>query len=495
MLFELARRARRRFFVNEMLAQSACAVSAALLAFILLLILGTQILDWYWLVIVPAATFGVGAYRTARRLPHLYRIAQIIDRRLNLSDTLSTALYFADSHGDRVSQDARQSQRAEAERIAASVGIERAIPFTLPRAVYAMSLLGLVASSLFAIRYGIDRRLDLRPPLARIIHEALGGADAQLASAAKKKDPVRKQRPDLKDTLGMAVEDGKGQNPDTLNAPEAMPFDNVGTKDANRQKASSKSDAKGKTPGMEEMPGEQTSAEETEGVEQSQGGSATEGEQSASQGKQKGQQAAESQTGSPGENSSLMSKLRDAMANLLSRMKQQPASSGEQQTAQTQGKQGKESQGGRNSRSGKNQQKGAGEQAQSEDGQPGEEAQNAQAQGQASGQSGEEKASKQPGSGIGRQDGSKDIKLAEQLAAMGKISEIIGKRTANVSGDMTVETQSGDQRLSTPYSRRKVEHSDAGGEINRDEVPVALQSYVQQYFEQVRKQEPPPAAK
>ena len=55
------------------------------------------------------------------------------------------------------------------------------------------------------------------------------------------------------------------------------------------------------------------------------------------------------------------------------------------------------------------------------------------------GQSGQQPASKQPGSGIGRQDGSKDVKLAEQLAAMGKISEIIGKRSANVTGELTVE--------------------------------------------------------
>lgn len=32
-------------------------------------------------------------------------------------------------------------------------------------------------------------------------------------------------------------------------------------------------------------------------------------------------------------------------------------------------------------------------------------------------------------------------------------------------------------------------HSDAGGEIRRDEVPVALQPFEQPYFEQVRKRE------
>ena len=100
----------------------------------------------------------------------------------------------------------------------------------------------------------------------------------------------------------------------------------------------------------------------------------------------------------------------------------------------------------------------------------------------------DDQASKQPGSGIGKQDGSKDVKLAEQMAAMGKISEIIGKRSANITGEMTIEVQSGKQQLRTPYSASNATHAEAGGEINRDEVPVVYQPYVQQYFEQMRKQ-------
>ena len=69
---------------------------------------------------------------------------------------------------------------------------------------------------------------------------------------------------------------------------------------------------------------------------------------------------------------------------------------------------------------------------------------------------------------------------------MGKISEIIGKRSANLTGEATVEVQSTSQQLRTPYARRGAEHSQGGAEIGRDEVPVALQSYVERYFEQVR---------
>jgi len=53
---------------------------------------------------------------------------------------------------------------------------------------------------------------------------------------------------------------------------------------------------------------------------------------------------------------------------------------------------------------------------------------------------------------------------------------------------MTVETRSGHETLQTQYSGRVGHHADLGGEIDRDEVPVALQQYVREYMEQVRKQ-------
>ena len=51
----------------------------------------------------------------------------------------------------------------------------------------------------------------------------------------------------------------------------------------------------------------------------------------------------------------------------------------------------------------------------------------------------------------------------------------------------TVEVQSTNQQLRTSYVNKGAQHTQGGTEINRDEVPVALQPYVQEYFEQVRK--------
>jgi len=177
------------------------------------------------------------------------------------------------------------------------------------------------------------------------------------------------------------------------------------------------------------------------------------------------------------------------MQNLLSRAKQPPGA-GTQQSANSQN--GKQSGGqkgaGQKGKSGAGQKQQGGQDADSQGAEPGDDAQNAQnAQGRGAGQSSDDQSSKQPGSGIGKQDGSKDVKLAEQMATMGKISEIIGKRSQNVSGEVMVEVASGNQQLRTQYSQRKAAHADTGGEINRDEVPLAYQQYVQSYFEEIRK--------
>src|SRR3974390_2673380 len=83
----LVRRARQRLLYNDLLVQGANAASAALLAFILLLLLGTQILNWTWTVPIPLAAAAVGVYLVRKRLPSPYRVAQIVDARAQLSDS------------------------------------------------------------------------------------------------------------------------------------------------------------------------------------------------------------------------------------------------------------------------------------------------------------------------------------------------------------------------------------------------------------------------
>jgi len=188
--------------------------------------------------------------------------------------------------------------------------------------------------------------------------------------------------------------------------------------------------------------------------------------------------------GQSGDNSSLLSKLKDAVSNMLSKASQDKNGSGQKGAQQQQAKSEKGS--GEKDSSGKGQDQQSQEQGDAQAGDPNGDPQDGQ---QAEGKAGSKSAqnSAQAGSGVGSQDGAKDLKAAEQIKAMGKISEIIGKRAATVTGETTIEVQSGNQQLRTAYTSKTAAHGEADSDVSRDEIPVGLQSYVQQYFEQVRK--------
>ena len=196
-----------------------------------------------------------------------------------------------------------------------------------------------------------------------------------------------------------------------------------------------------------------------------------------------------SQSGNSGENSSPGSKLREALSNLMAKMKPQSKQGGGKSNDSTQASNTKPSQGEKqegDSKSPGQEQADASANSQSEGEQQQGGTQQAQ-QGKSEGKSNNQPNSPDGKSGIGKQDGDKAAREAAELAAMGKISEIIGKRAANISGEMMVEVSPGKQQLKTQYSQQNATHTDAGGEINRDEVPLAYQQYVQQYFAQIRK--------
>ena len=482
-------------FVQRAVSQGANAASAALLAFILLLLPGTQVLSWQWTLLLPLAAAAVGLYRARKRLPSPYGVAQIVDHRVHLADTLSTALYFsrpeAAAHG---SPDIRRLQSERADRLAESVDVRQAVPYTMPRTVYLMAALFLVASSLFALRYGLSRRLDLKQPLASMLQQTFGADEP--AQQAKNQRRMRQPEPQTQpDDTGSAVEEpdqkqGDQQDADSANAEEA------GDSRSRRR-------AEGFRRRFQEAVGRGRQGRwRPEGC-QGDDRSGDEGDDSqtskANDGKsdQKQDSAAKQDSNNSGENSSLMSKVKDFAQNLLSRVKPQQGQSGAQQQSSQDPKnsQGKGQQQGGKQQSSKEGQQQNGQQGDAQEGQAGEQAQNAQdPQGKGTGKSDAQQPSKQPGSGIGSQDGDKNIKQAQDLAAMGKISEIFGKRSATISGESTVEVQHTSQQLHTPYAQRGAQHAQGGAEIRRDEVPVALESYVEQYFEQVRKQAPAAAS-
>jgi hypothetical protein len=472
----LVRMAKRRILHNHLLCEGSNAASAALLAFILLLVFGTQALDWYWAVLLPAGAIIVAAWRVRRRMPSLYVTAQRVDHRVGLPDVLSTAVFFNEERAaPRASAELRQWQFADAERVADGVDVRRAVPYSFPRTAYAAAALLLVASSVFALRYGLTDRLDLKQPLARILQQKLGYGEPD-----KQARLDQRQSPKQLGDDPLATEEGQPNEPAEL---DQQPGDAAENYSDQSKQSAAKADAKSKN--------DQSEADANEDGQADQSEQPADGQQNSNP-KDGQKEGKDSQTGSPNSqnsqnNQSLLSKMKDAMQNLLSSMQQNPR---EQQNTNNQNGKGNKGQQNQN----KQQSKGEKSKSQSGDSQDQQAAEDSQEAQNSQGQSAEQQdslANKQPGSGAGNRDGAKDVRQAEQLAAMGKISEIIGKRAANVTGEATVDVQNTSQQLRTSYQERRSEHAQTGAEINRDEIPVALESYVEQYFEQVRKQAPP----
>src|ERR1017187_1780095 len=352
MVFETVRRARHRILANEAMRQAAYSVSAALASLILLLLLGTQILSWAWLLLLPAialaagvyvtwrsappayqgaqriehhlkladplptAFFFAGVYVTWRSAPSAYQVAQRIDHHLKLADTLSTAFFFAGHDRDG---GMRRAQWSQAERIAAGVDPRRAIPIHMPRALYATGLLALAAGSLFALRYGLDRRLDLRAPLARIVQDKLGYTEARQA-ARDRRNPAAHD-PKRPEETGFSLDEAGQKGPGELDAAPDSALDTVGVPDVDNKTGSSRPQDS-KLAQSKQIEGEQNQSEEPEGVSANPGDQqSADGRKGPSAGKpgKQGQGDDKQAAGNPSENSGLLGKFRDAMSSLMNR--------------------------------------------------------------------------------------------------------------------------------------------------------------------------------
>ena len=173
-LTNLLERARRRLLGQLVLDKGALALLIGMGGAILLLLIGTQVLDWYWPILLVVASLGGGIYRLRRSLPSLYKLAQQIDRRLGISDALSTAIYFAD-HPDKDRAAVCELQRHEAEIVAQRVDVREALPPSRSRFLLPAVGLALVAFGLFAVRYAVTGTLSLEPSLIKMAYESFFG--------------------------------------------------------------------------------------------------------------------------------------------------------------------------------------------------------------------------------------------------------------------------------------------------------------------------------
>jgi len=455
-------RPRHRMLWHEIVAQSAFAVSIPLGAIILLLLLDAEIPDGRWLIalLVSAVAGGAcGAFRVFSRRPGYYSTAQLGEHRLKLADTLSTATFFStvESAG-RGGQPARIAQQRAVMRMSENLNLAAVIPFAPTHTIYAAAGLAAASVSLFALRHGVEQRLELRLGASHLPSRTLDVTGLQTVDLVKRRPEIhRRSSFDLLDIGFESLQDAARAN----------------TRDRNAQRKGADSvRSSGGTKADEHAEVESTYKSGNGGGQNSDEGA----EQSPRHPWRAGANRA---TSSAGRESGLYSKLERDTWNLLARMKQSLSFriAGRQATMSESAMQ-----------SGSNQNRSQNTASSQESPQDEQSADGQNSMGRADDQSAGQRSSDQPGSASGNREGAKDVKLAEQLAAMGKIGEIIGLRSAETTGDSTVESSSGVQQLSAPYSQEKTHHAGAWGEINRDEVPLLYQSYVQRYFEQVRRQ-------
>jgi hypothetical protein len=474
----LLEKAHRRSFAHLAMDQAALALAIGMGGAIVLLLAGTQILEWYWVVLLAFASLGIGLYRLRKSIPSKYKLAQRIDRRLMLADALSTATHFASDEalGDPA---IRERQRQDADAIARTVDVRTAVPMARSRFVYPALALFAVACGLFAVRYAVTGKLSLEPSLVKIAFDTFFPAKQQVAQNLKKGDPLKTP----------PMDQGEPDSPTTQNdlAPDSQ-LDGNDPPDYSNPQAGDNSKEAAPKEGNQNDP-DQSAGENGDKGDKTQNGNdadqSNDSKDSKSGGDQKNGKQDSKQTAST-ENSSLMDKIKDAMSNMLNKMKPSSAQNGEQkQNAQKDGQTGQQQKSGQKGDAQQKQAQNSSSEAQSDQSDAGDKKQSSDAKGAE--KSSDKNASQDSKSGIGSADGDKAAREAEQLQAMGKISEILGKRAQNVTGEVMVEVGSSKQQLKTPWAQKSTTHTDAGSEIHRDEVPLMYQQYVEQYFEQIRK--------
>lgn len=476
----LLQSARRRTAAQELALGLSFATAIALGAFLLLIVLGTQVLRWWWPVLLLAGASLWGAWRAMRALPDDYLLAQRLDSRCGLQDLLSSAFHFSQHRDSARNAGLVDLVTRQAEEAAGRVRLDDTMPWAMSRASWVSVAMLVAVLAAFGLRYGMLRTFDLTRPLLAVNLDPLTGAPVNATPEARKmaqKGPA----PDLPGFTLPEADRAQIEENERAIEEQLKTFDIQDPNQAGPQ-------GQGEKGRPAQSPQQQE--EGTTGEQSSEGSNPTlssGNEDSKPGGNQK-------QAAKPPEKNSLLDKMRDAMANLMDKLKSDNGNSEPQEASSKSG----ESKGeGQQQAQGQKGSQSQGKQTQSEQGDPQEgnqpsdaDAQNAQ---MAKGNQAQEPPSNNPKSGVGKSDGRKDTELAEQLEAMGKISEILSKRAEKIQGEMMVEvTNTKNQQARTPYSNRKGTHTESGGELTRDEVPLHLQHYVQKYYESVRKPVPAP---
>jgi hypothetical protein len=476
---------RKRLLLQAALRDTLLSVTIGMAGLAGLLALGTVYFPPVLLLLFATAGVAAGIVRWKRSQPPPYRVAQLLDRRWHTDDQVSTAYYFL-KESARTGRVAEQ-QRSAASDLAAGGDLVAALPLRFPRAAWGVLAMLALSALLFVVRYALQPALSFDRPLPAMLMQALLGPDRGPAESQIEPEPARPQ-PGEEESAPSLNEEGETREPESRPAPPpeapeafAAPIDPLNVE----------------IPEVEGL-----SVEEPYGDEMDYN-SLVEAEQ---QGKQQGEKGENpSDAGKPGEQDSaqadqesksdpwnqepdsLLDRLKEAFQNMLAKMNMEPPKGPPGEKAESDSSSA-ESSGEKAEASEGTAQGGASEsgEAQMEGGESGQPSSQQIAQGEG-GNNSEQPGEGQPASAAGGNDGSKDA--AEQAAidqAMGRLEELYSRRAEEMRGEVMIETETARQSARTPYEPKAAGHEDLGGTVSRDAIPLAYQSYIKSYFENLR---------
>ena len=92
-------KARTRSFQHLLVHQLTRAAAVVFAGGVIILLAGTEYLSAFWLILLVTCRLAQAIYIALRKRPSAYRVAQKIDAKLKLADTLSTATHFLETPG------------------------------------------------------------------------------------------------------------------------------------------------------------------------------------------------------------------------------------------------------------------------------------------------------------------------------------------------------------------------------------------------------------
>jgi hypothetical protein len=483
-VLETVERGYQRVLQQHALRDAGLALAIALAGPVLLLALGTELFPMALLALFLFAGVAAAGYHWWNSKPLPYRVAQVLDARWGTEDQIATAYYFTREAAENLP--AAESQRQRAAQAAAAGDIAIGLPFETPRSMYWFGAMLLLSLGLFGVRYGTQASLTLGPPLWPVSQSAISATadqqqDDEQARANREGDEAT---PPL-DSQGKLKKEEKAQKKEVLPI-DALAADAGGDGQGNEElitpevEGLSAGEEFGDELAMNAPKHDAPQGQKAEGSEKK-GADGSDG----SPGDQQGDKNEDWNEGS----NSLLDKLKDAFQNMLARMNMEDTQQGQpssQQAPPTDERQTADNSTGAGKQQGEGDAKAEGLNATDSQMSEGETTEGASDQ-MAQGQGGKDNPSKgsegQSGAGAGSEDGAKEaLEEYAQMQAMGQLSDLYQKRAEEISGEVMIETEQAQQTARTPYADRQSGHQDRGGEVSRDEIPLAYQSYIKNYF-------------